>query len=90
MVNPWLPAMEIFQVYPSQSADKFVVRLPDGMRAQIKARAKASHRTMNSFIVHVIDRALAAEKNESPAATGIAPGSDHQQPLEKADEQFIA
>lgn len=35
----------------SRSADKFVVRLPDGMREQIAAIANTNHRSMNSEIV---------------------------------------
>lgn len=34
-----------------QLADKFVLRLPDGMRAQIAARAKENNRSMNAEIV---------------------------------------
>lgn len=41
-------------VYPSQLQDRFIVRLPDGMRDAIKASAKANHRSMNAEIVHVL------------------------------------
>jgi len=36
---------------PSQTQDKFIVRLPDGMREQIRAAAKANGRTMTAEIV---------------------------------------
>lgn len=36
---------------PMQTQDKFVVRLPDGMRDQIAAAAEASGRSMNAEIV---------------------------------------
>ncbi|HBO8939565.1 TPA: Arc family DNA-binding protein [Pseudomonas aeruginosa] len=31
--------------------DKFVVRLPDGLRAEVEAEAKRDERSMNSLIV---------------------------------------
>jgi hypothetical protein len=44
-----------------QQADKFVIRLPEGMRNRIRQNAEASRRTMNAEIVHYIDKALASE-----------------------------
>ncbi|WP_082549636.1 Arc family DNA-binding protein [Mesorhizobium sp. Root552] len=41
-----------------QQADKFVIRMPEGMRDRISENAKANRRTMNAEIVHYIDRAL--------------------------------
>lgn len=46
---------------PSEVADKFVVRLPEGMRDRIREHAKANRRSMNAEIVHYMDRALAAQ-----------------------------
>ncbi|HWT21670.1 MAG TPA: Arc family DNA-binding protein [Variovorax sp.] len=37
--------------FPSDVADKFVVRFPDGMRDQISKAAKASGRTMNAEVI---------------------------------------
>lgn len=37
--------------YPSETQDRVMVRLPDGMRDKLKAGAKAGHRTMNAEIV---------------------------------------
>lgn len=37
--------------YSSRTADKFVVRLPDGMRSRIEVVAKVNHRSMNSEII---------------------------------------
>ena len=39
---------------PSKQLDQFVVRLPDGMRDQIKASAQKNNRSMNAEIVHAI------------------------------------
>lgn len=38
-------------IYPSDAADKVLVRMPDGMRQQLKEAAKANNRTMNAEIV---------------------------------------
>lgn len=36
---------------PSESQDKFIVRLPDGMREQLKAASEANNRTMTAELV---------------------------------------
>lgn len=36
---------------PSQTADKFILRLPDGMRGRLKAEAKLNNRSMTMEIV---------------------------------------
>lgn len=38
-----------------QNQDKFVVRLPDGMRDRIKAAAEANNRSMNAEIVATLE-----------------------------------
>lgn len=43
----------------SRTADKFVVRLPDGVRAQIEAVAAAQHIAMNTFMVQAAEEKLA-------------------------------
>ena len=48
--------------YPSQTQDKFVLRLPDGMRDRIKAAAEANNRSMNAEIVATLE-----EKYPPPA-----------------------
>ncbi|MDG9890191.1 MULTISPECIES: YlcI/YnfO family protein [Pseudomonas] len=44
--------------YDSRTADKFVVRLPDGMRDQVAKAAEADDRSMNSLIVTAIRNEL--------------------------------
>lgn len=39
-----------------QPQDKYVLRLPDGLRDRIKARAAAHSRSMNAEIVRVLER----------------------------------
>lgn len=65
-------------MYPSEAADKFLVRLPDGMRERLRQQAKANRRTMNSEIVHHLDRALSTENENGPAATAIALDQEHE------------
>lgn len=45
----------------SRIADKFVVRLPDGMRDQIADIAASHHRSMNSEIVGRLEESIAAD-----------------------------
>lgn len=48
--------------YPSQNQDKFVLRLPDGMRDRIKAAAEASNRSMNAEIIATLEEKYPAPK----------------------------
>lgn len=41
--------------YPSEQADKFMLRLPDGMRERLKVAAKENNRSMNSEILSRLD-----------------------------------
>lgn len=52
----------------------YPLRLPSDMRERIRRRAAVNRRSMNSEIVHYLDRALAADENEGPAAAATAPG----------------
>jgi hypothetical protein len=44
--------------YPSELADRFIVRLPDGMRDKIAEAAKRNNRSMNSEIVARLQQTL--------------------------------
>ncbi|TBU87623.1 Arc family DNA-binding protein [Stutzerimonas kirkiae] len=48
-------------VYSSRTADKFVVRLPDGMRDRIAEVARNHHRSMNSEIIARLEQSLLQE-----------------------------
>lgn len=41
--------------YPSEKQDRFIVRLPDGMRDRIKAAAENNNRSMNAEIVAALE-----------------------------------
>lgn len=46
------------QKTPSQQADRFIVRLPDGMRDKIKQQSASNHRSMNAEMVFLIERGM--------------------------------
>ena len=48
-------------IYSSRTADKFVVRLPDGMRERIAEVARNHHRSMNSEIIARLEQSLIQE-----------------------------
>lgn len=48
--------------YNSRTADKFVVRLPDGLRERINEAAENNHRSMNGEIVARIDGSMDLER----------------------------
>ena len=65
----------------SRSADKYILRLPDGMRARIRERAAANRRSMNAEIVHYLDHALAAQTEiKGPAEAATSPSHVTHQP----------
>ena len=47
--------------YSSRTAEKFVVRLPEGMRERIAGVARNHHRSMNSEIIARLERSLVQE-----------------------------
>lgn len=49
---------------PKQTADKFMVRLDDGMRDELKAIAAKNRRSMNAEINIRLTASLAAEKEK--------------------------
>jgi hypothetical protein len=48
------------QPYPSELADRFQLRMPEGMRDEIEATAKANGRSMNAEIVLRLQQSLDA------------------------------
>lgn len=51
--------------YPSDVQERFMVRLPDGMRAKIAAEAERNNRSMNSEIVARLERTFSQENPQS-------------------------
>lgn len=58
-------------MYSSRTADKFVVRLPEGMRDRIAAVARTQHRSMNSEIIARLEHSLAQRELPSKPLTVI-------------------
>lgn len=53
---------------PSETCDKFIVRFnADGLRRELKVRAAMNERTLNSEILYLIKRGLAAEQQQKGA-----------------------
>jgi hypothetical protein len=48
---------------PSDIADKFMLRLPDGMRERLAEAAKANNRSMNAEIIFRLDASFSSELN---------------------------
>lgn len=66
----------------SRDADKFVVRLPDGMRDQVATAANADDRSMNSLIVKAIreyleHNARASALLDALTLATVAKGTQH-------------
>ncbi|CAM3171823.1 MULTISPECIES: Arc family DNA-binding protein [Pseudomonas] len=49
------------KIYDSRTADKFVLRLPEGLRARIAQVAEQNHRSMNGEMIARIDDSLDLE-----------------------------
>ena len=45
--------------YPSETADRFIVRFPDGMRDRIRDEAAANNRSMNAEIIARLEASFA-------------------------------
>lgn len=59
--------------YPSETQERFIVRLPDGMRDRIADAAKTAGRSMNAEIVARLQDSFDGPK------LGIGPGSTGEQ-----------
>lgn len=58
--------------YDSRTADKFVVRLPEGLRDQIDAAAITDDRSMNSVIVQAVKQYLDAQNRQELLLNALA------------------
>ncbi|WP_064106999.1 CopG family ribbon-helix-helix protein [Pseudomonas fluorescens] len=73
--------------YDSRNADKFVVRLPDDMRADVEALAVIEDRSMNSVIVQAIRNHLDCNRRQelmldalTDALERAVPGQERNNP----------
>lgn len=58
--------------YDSRTADKFVVRLPDGLRAEIEAAATADDRSMNSVFIQAVRQYLDGQNRQQILLNALA------------------
>lgn len=58
--------------YDSRTADKFVVRLPDGLRANIEAAANTADRSMNSVFVQAVRQYLDGQNRQALLLDALA------------------
>lgn len=58
--------------YDSRTADKFVVRLPDGLRADIEAAATADDRSMNSVFIQAVRQYLDGQNRQQLLLDALA------------------
>lgn len=63
--------LEHFQMSDSRTADKFVLRLPDGLRERYKEQAKANGRSMNSEMIKALEKGLEDDQRETELVTVI-------------------
>lgn len=63
--------------YPSETADRFIVRFPDGMRDRIKEAAAANNRSMNA---EIIARLEASFQPPPPMGSIFGLGTGHIDP----------
>lgn len=59
----------------SRTADKFVVRLPDGMREKISEVARIHHRSMNSEIICRLEDSLAQDLDLEETEVALEPAA---------------
>lgn len=53
---------------PRKTEDKFMLRLPDGWRSVIKAKAERDERSMNFVILKALGPMVQAEKSKASGA----------------------
>ncbi len=54
----------------SRTADKFIIRLPDGMRDQVKSLAEDRFISMNGWVLQAIDEKLRNESKKERTHAG--------------------
>lgn len=67
--------------FPSDAADKVLVRMPDGMRDRLKTEAKTNNRTMNAEIVARLLQTFGTSGSGEVTLRIKTYGGDHPDPL---------
>lgn len=69
----------------AQPQDKYVLRMPDGLRERVKAAAASNGRSMNTEIVRLIEAGIqksASTENEAPEADSMKYMREHVASIE--------
>jgi len=77
------------KAYSSRTADKFVVRLPKGMRDRISSVAKNYHRSMNSEIVSRLESSLSHEFTNTDHDANTESGQRHEMNVSAKEKELI-
>lgn len=81
--------------YSSGTADKFVVRLPDGMRKAVEELAGDNHSSMNTEIIRAIEAHLEGQVrqklllNALQAQVVATKAPSREQPQQKAEFKYL-
>lgn len=59
--------MPMIENYPSRSLDRIIIRLPDGMRSQLKDLARRNRRSVNAEVVTILEGKLSETETASAA-----------------------
>lgn len=68
---------------PSDIADKFMLRMPDGMRDRIAESAKANNRSMNSEIIARLDASFETDRLNSDIRNRLEELAERQETLDE-------
>lgn len=86
------PRVSERQAYPSEKQDRFIIRLPDGMRDRIRAAAEANGRSMNAEVVSVLEQHFPEPKEPISfrevyeLMSYVEAGQDYEQMIARAEE----
>ncbi|WP_288659497.1 MULTISPECIES: Arc family DNA-binding protein [Pseudomonas] len=70
---------------PSRTADKFIVRLPEGLRSRILTKAYNRHESMNTLIIKALERYLDQEDKFEVLLDTLAKQAEaNQSPIKKS------
>jgi len=58
--------------YPSDLAERFMIRMPDGLRDKIRAVAEKNRRSMNAEIILQLERAYCEGSKNSNGVASLA------------------
>ncbi len=81
--------------YTSRTADKFVIRLPDGMRKAVEELATTNHSSMNTEIILALEAHLEGQARQKLLLDALQPQvkdtklSARKQPKQQAEVDYI-